>query len=730
MSRGRDAAADPARVRRRRLAVAAALLLASAVAAAGSSAGAPPAAAAPDDGALVVEITDVTPAFITPGSPLTVRGSVRNDTGAPVSAVDLDLRLQRTTPASRQALDLWLDPTNAFVTLPLAESALDAPVADGASAGFTLDVPAGALSLPTSTWGPRGLEVRAGADGAGGPVATAARTLTVWYPGSPEAATSVSVLVPLVPQASEWAASADGAVPVASASAERIRALVGASAVDAAIAWGLDPALLAAAEPPSTPADQSSPTTPADQATPAPQTTDETPDGPAGDVAAAALRATLVDGAAGRDVIALPYADADVAALAHAGDAAALAGPTAAGDSLRAAAGVEAVPGLAWAAGERTDALTLEALAAQGAGAVVVAPGELAPTTPITYTPTGRASVPAGSGEVAALVPDAELSDALAGQAASVQVSEAGAEAVALEARQYLLASTAAITRERPGENRSVLAVLPRTFDGEVAGLADRLATLASAPWLRLTPLTDLRDTPAPDLERAPLPDREVEDGEVGPALIAETTAARRALADFAPIVEDPAALVREPDARLQQVLSAAWRTAPGERAAFAGDATRAVADLQTGVGVVDSATVNLISASGELPVAVRNDLDQVAAVALRLTSSDPALQLPAPVPVEVPANSEVTVGVAVHAVGSADVTILAELVNEAGARVGTPAALTVRVRADWENVGTAVLAGAIAVGLVFGLVRSIRRGRRRGGAATDGGPADGRGTP
>ena len=39
------------------------------------------------------------------------------------------------------------------------------------------------------------------------------------------------------------------------------------------------------------------------------------------------------------------------------------------------------------------------------------------------------------------------------------------------------------------------------------------------------------------------------------------------------------------------------------------------------------------------------------------------------------------------------------------------------RVRADWENVGTAIVGVLLALGLAFGLWRTIRRGQseRRG---------------
>lgn len=698
-----------------------------------AAAGAGAAQAEPADDALTVEITDVAPAFLTPESGLTVRGTLHNRTGDELTGVDLALRLQRSVPDSRASLDAWLNPTNAYVTLPLADAALAQPVPAGGDVAFTLEVPAGTISLPNAPWGPRGLEVRAVADDG---ATDQARTLTVWYPGTTDPPVALSLLVPLAPHAGEWSRAAAEGVPVAAASADRIGALARATAADPAIAWALDPALLAvpvesatgeqrpspeatAPEPDAGTAPEAPESGATDQpaeASPPPEPAAEEP-GPS--AVAAGLRALLVEGARGRDVVGLAYADADSAAAAHASSAvpveadATLEASVALGTTLRDAAGVAALPGLAWPAGARTDLITVDALAAHGASAVVVAPGELAPIAPATLTATGRATLSTPAGDVAALVPDEALSAALAGEAVSGQVDGLDGAATDLEARQYLLADTAAIAREAPATPRAVLATLDRTFDGGTLALGDRLASLAEAPWVSLSPLSALQGTADPGVERLPLPEEEVEDGEAGALLFADVAAARTSLADLARTVPDPAALVAEPDARLLAAASAAWRPAPGDRAAFTTAAMMAVVDLQRSLGVEDSATVNLISASGDLPVTIRNDLDQPVTVTVHLTSDDPALQVPAKVPVQVPAFGTSTVGVQVHAVGSADVTVLAELRTADGVRVGTPATFAVRVRAGWENTGTAVVASVVAGMLVVGLVRNIRRGRR-----------------
>lgn len=70
-------------------------------------------------------------------------------------------------------------------------------------------------------------------------------------------------------------------------------------------------------------------------------------------------------------------------------------------------------------------------------------------------------------------------------------------------------------------------------------------------------------------------------------------------------------------------------------------------------------------------------------------------------------------VHIPVHAVGSGNVDVDVVLYSPSGAVVGTGGDMQVRVRADWETVGTAVVAGVLVVLLVIGLIRTARRGRR-----------------
>lgn len=703
------------------------------------------------DGALSVELTAVDPAFLSPGQDLSVRGVVRNGSSDALAAVTVTLALQRNPPGSRFALDAWLNPETRFATLLLDRRALGGPLPAGGSATFSFTVPAEDVPLrdAASAWGPRGLTATADA----GSRTAAVRTFLVWNPALPVTPDRVSIVLPLTPTPGDLLGAVLAGESVPTQSSSRVEALAGATAATRSVAWALDPVLL---EPEPSAAPTGSPTTPAPPtpagptepvatrapstgspqtaapgASTAPSTPGTTPapgpspspDGDGSASPASELATTLLPLASGREVVALPYADADAAALVHQDRLDLYDQAAEIGRSLTEASGIATLPGIAWPAGTRTDAATASALADRGASTLVLPQTSLPLARELTYTPTGRATVSLGDGEeareIGVLLAEPTLSAALAGIVP--READAGGGGADLAARQYALALTAMISRERPNDVQHLLAVVPRAFDGDPAALGERVNALAAAPWVDVAPLSVLLGTQEPSLARAELTAKLIEEGEVPADILDQVTRTRARLADFASIAADPQRLVLDEQRRLLQVTAAAWRSDPGGRSSFANAARAAAADLPRQVAVLPTGTVNLISETGELPITVRNALSQPISAYLRLTPEAPSLQVPTLVEVNVPANSEVAVGVGVSAVGSADIGVQAQLLDRQGRPVGDPATLFVRVRADWENVGTAVVAGLLGIVFLLGLARSIRRSRRRRTASSAG---------
>nr|KEP23550.1 hypothetical protein DA06_07380 [Georgenia sp. SUBG003] len=269
------------------------------------------------------------------------------------------------------------------------------------------------------------------------------------------------------------------------------------------------------------------------------------------------------------------------------------------------------------------------------------------------------------------------------------------------------------ISRERPSDPRAVVLALPRDQAGDTDELARSLEAVLDAPWVEPTDLSAVVDREAPELERGTLPEREVDPDEIGTGELAAMDATVARARSFASVTSSPAQVVDPVVNELETALSAAWRERPAGRAELLDRVAAQVSELDTQLVAMESSTFNLINSSAGLPVHVRNDLSTDATVQVALEPSDQRLQVPGPVTLTVPARSQSSVTVPVRAVGSGDVNVSVELLNAEGRPVGTPADLRVRARPDWENVGTAVLAGVLGLMLVVGLVRTVRRGRR-----------------
>lgn len=678
-------------------------------------------AAATDAGTtegLTVDITDIGPTVLGPDEPLEVRATVTNRTGTDATAPVAVLRVQRSTPISRSNLQRWLEPDSLFSTVQLARQELTAGLPAGSSATVTFTVPPEELPLgrTTGSWGPRGIEVEVDG-GPGGAPAGADRSFVIWYPDLDVRPTPVGVLAPVGATAEELTAARGAGQSVASAASARVSPLLEALDQPGVTAL-VDPLLLA--DPGATgitlgddaaagaePSAAASAVDPADDGTGT--STGDADRGTDPQVLRETL-AALADGA-GREVLVLPWADADVSALAHTdrteliADAADRAAPLAAELGVRS--------DVVWPA--EADQESVEAAADTGAAAVVLPDTALTPVAGLTYTASARAEVALGDGTVSAVLADEHASASLTGRllprvaAGSDEVTELDA----LTVRQYLLAQTAVVARERPSDPRPLVLALPRGYDGDAAHLGEVLAALADAPWVEPTTLTDLLDLDAPGLPRTELPTTIEGDGELGAAVLRDAATVEETAAALASITPDPQTLLEATATALTPVLSVAWRSDPAGRAGLVEHVEAELSSIGQAVTALPSSTVNLINASAQVPIHVRNDLAVDVVVQVVLEPSDPRLQAPEPVTITVPAGAEATAQVPVRAVGSGDLPVEVLLRTPTGEPFGVATELQVRARPDWENVGTGLAAGALALLLVGGIVRTARRGPR-----------------
>lgn len=694
----------------------------AAPAAAAAPATAEPVPEAADDAALPVDVlvTAVTPQVLRPGEDLKVSVRLRNTGDVTVTEPRVALTIDRSAFIGRYSLDRWRTaaPTDP-IGLELASADLPGALAPGQQATVDLTVPASQVGLPrrATAWGARGIAVTTTdrADAAR-PRLGVARTFLLWFPDQEVNATRMSVLAPVVgPAADATTATWLPALEAATDDGGHLATVLDATADAPGVTWLLDPWLLDAADQ--------------------------------GGTATQAWGDALLDAMTDREVQLLPYLDTDLAALAHAARGGLAVAAVERGEAAARAHGLPDASRvrLALPVDDEPD-LTTAALAADTGLALVAGPGALAAPAVLTYTPSGRTTVVADGEEVTVLIPDARLSAALTTGRITDPV---GLEARALEAAadddapaeartswttvtpataaQDLLAELAVITRERPNDSRHMLATVPRDWTPDVAVTRAQLDALGSAPWVRLEPVSALLGLADPEIDRGTLPARVVDAGEVTDTQITALAGAldrRRALVAM---LADPTSSLGDPELELLVPLSVAWRGDADGRAALVERARASSSALADAISVSPTTEegINVLSTSADLPVNVANALDEDVTVLVRLRPDDARLRAQDSVRVTVPAASQVLVQVPVHAVQSADVSVTVLVLTPDGVVVDDDTSFLVRVRAEWEGIGTAVLGGLLALGLVVGIVRTVRRGRgaRRVGPEPDAGP-------
>ncbi|RRR26534.1 hypothetical protein EHS14_09645 [Schaalia georgiae] len=272
---------------------------------------------------LAVAVSSLNPRVITSEEELLVAGTVTNTTNSPLSEVSLTITVGTTTPVSVAAL------TNALSedagSSEVYATSLGA-IAVGASAAFEVRVPTSSLPLGTASgWGPRVLTATASSGGATG----SDNAILIWDSGETVAASRVNTLVP-------WTSDAASQGP---REREAVLAIAGRTGATLAV----DPLLIPRGgqpteAPPQGDTDeedpesgqsgqsgqsaQTAPTpTPSASASPTP-TPSPTPTDPVENTryrANQSFTASLLRTAP--ELVALPAGDADLGALALAGDA-------------------------------------------------------------------------------------------------------------------------------------------------------------------------------------------------------------------------------------------------------------------------------------------------------------------------------------------------------------------------------------------------------------------------
>lgn len=716
---------------------------------------------------LTVEVDKINPEVISPGSDITVEGTITNTSTETLSGFDMRVSLQSRSQSSVEMLKDWLVFDDSSYSYVAHTEQLNHSLAAGASMRFSLNIRASQLpSAAGNNWGARGMEVTV----TSGELVSSDRAIAVWSPNTQVQPTKITAVIPLTASAMQMRellalqsgaaftpSQSDGFSPNACITGDKVdlklattqmrtRTIEILNAANSQTIVAVDPYLLSAlgataaavnqktadAAPSATasptasaPATASANTenstpsatasaTPSASATPTP-TQSSTQNAKAVEAQqVAALNQALAGALKRGGIIALPPMDADLVALSHVSTGAsqireainqskAMVGK----DQLLSGARAD----VAISSSLELDQTYLDAVKGQ-VSTVISPPDALYPAEDLDYIPDSTAFL----NNQRVLIPDQTLSESVSG----VLTTYEGflGNLTDFDARQLARGTTAVITRQRPDQVRHVLLLVERdsASNMDVKDLNDRLSAINNswstpAPLAELEQLASTKASDGTEIEREPLPVSSTDPYRINEQELATASKTVSTTQNMVSIYNEPAKIAGSTLRLTEVATSSAWRQ--GKFMVVIDDVGCRNKIIGNMLRTLPSSTINLIDSSAHLPVRVSNDTSQPAKVTIHLRPSRSLLRSKGDTTAVIPANSQTTVMVPVNAVGSGDIDVKVSMKNALGQPVGSSSTVHMRVRANWESWFTWGLGSVFSVLMVAGIVRTVHRGRR-----------------
>jgi hypothetical protein len=134
-------------------------------------------------------------------------------------------------------------------------------------------------------------------------------------------------------------------------------------------------------------------------------------------------------------------------------------------------------------------------------------------------------------------------------------------------------------------------------------------------------------------------------------------------------------------------------------------------------VQIIPGSSINLLSRSSKLPLAIKNGYDNEVRVRVRVQPSNLKVLIPAVVEVVVPANTTITAKVPVNAIADGPVVLHATLESFSGVRLTIPVDINMNGILGVEDTVIYGFVGFIGLLGAFGVFRTVRKRQRESGA-------------
>jgi hypothetical protein len=647
-----------------------------------------PAQAADIDETVAVSVDSLTPNVPTDGDTLTVSGTVTNNGRQAVTDAQVDLRVGQELN-TRSGIDTAAKATGhqpGSDGEPVGGKYVEefSTLTPGVAQPFTISVPVDKLDLGDN--GVYQVAVSLSGQTAAQPwpqVLGIQRTFLPWLPDGPDAQTRTTVLWPLISTAHMTAqtGSNESQTPVFRdndlakelAPGGRLEQMVSLGK-DLDVTWVVEPDLLASV----------------DAMTRSYRVQGE------GDTTTAGTRADqelakrwlvgLQDAVADNEVVALPFADPDLASLAHNGTAVTGSlghlkeATDVAADTVGSILHVEPTTDFAWPVDGAVDPSIVKVATSAGADKVIARSDSLDETAGLTYTPS--AARPIGGGTTA-VVADARLSTLFQGD-----MTRASASTLAV---QRFLAQSLALNLQTDEERSIVVAPQRMPTGAQARALAEALTALQDGGWTESQDLTEAAAAkPDPDattkVPAASAYPSALRKQELQRSAFEQIAATQNKLGKFKVILNNESRVVTPFGRAMNREMSTSWRGRGTDAAVYRNDVEVYLESLAGQVTLIEKSETKLSGRSATIPVTVQNNLVQgVDNLVLRLTSTSPRrLKIGGYAyeeqPVTVSGGHSQTVKFTTSAEANGRAEVIAQLYTEDGQKYGDPVKFDVRV--------------------------------------------------
>ncbi|MFD7526221.1 MULTISPECIES: DUF6049 family protein [unclassified Streptomyces] len=434
-----------------------------------------------------------------------------------------------------------------------------------------------------------------------------------------------------------------------------------------------------------------------------------------------ALEAAVSDG----KVVALPFADPDLASIAHRGKNVSgtlshlQTATEVAGMTVETILHVKPSTDFAWPVDGAIDPSVVDVATSAGAHKVIARSDSLQETGGLTYTPT--AARPIGGGTTA-VVADARLSTAFQGD-----MSKAGKSTLAV---QKFLALTLALTEQDTDIERSIV-VAPQRMPtvAQAQSMARALHGLDDGRWTQPLGLVDAAGA-KPDADattsvpRASQYPKKLRSQELPTQAFQDIKSTQVSLNNFQVILTHPERVVTPFGNALNRSMSTSWRGRPLEAQQYRDSVRGYLQDLVGEVQLISKSDVTLSGRSATIPVTVQNRLLQgVDHLVLRLKSENATrLKLNdggavAEQPIRIGPGHSQSVKFDAAANVNGQVQMTAQLYTEDGTPYGGAMTFTVKVSELTPTV-LLVIAGGLLLLVLAGIRMYTHRKRANAGGA------------